>query len=136
MANKLEISMDADALYREEVYTDRRMGTIRVLRPVDATGAADAARQTLYVGEAQLMTPMGTLPLSFELPADSLQAAIEAFPVAAEGAVDDAARQLEEMRREAASSIVVPGQGGGGGGGGMGGLGGAGGMPGGGIQLR
>ena len=68
--------------------------------------------------------------------APALQAAIEAFPVAAEGAVDDAARQLEEMRREAASSIVVPGQGGGGGGGGMGGLGGAGGMPGGGIQLR
>lgn len=133
MANKPEISMDADALYREEVYTDRRMGTIRVLHPVDATGAADAARQTLYVGEAQLLTPMGTLPLSFELPADNLQAAIQAFASAAEDAVDDAARQLEEMRRESASSIVVPGQGGAGGGGG---LGGAGGMPGGGLQLR
>ena len=87
MANKPEISMDADALYREEVYTDRRMGTIRVLHPVDVTGAADAGRQTLYVGEAQLLTPMGTLPLSFELPGDSLQAAVQAFPSAAEGAV-------------------------------------------------
>ena len=36
-----EIQMDASSLCREEIYTDRRFGTIRVLVPVDAQGHDD-----------------------------------------------------------------------------------------------
>lgn len=122
-----EIKMDASALYREELYTDRKMGTIRVLQPVGADGAADAARKTLYVGEAQILTPMGAIPLSFQIEADTLADAIEKFGDAAKVAVERTARELQELRREAASSIVIPdrvppGMGGGG----MGGMGGGG----------
>lgn len=115
-----EIKMDASALYREELYTDRKMGTIRVLVPVGADGATDAGRKVVYVGEAQILTPMGAIPLSFQIEADTLADAIGKFGDAAKVAVERTARELQEMRREAASSIVIPdrvppGMGGGGG---------------------
>ncbi|MDH4115345.1 MAG: hypothetical protein OEU89_07725, partial [Burkholderiaceae bacterium] len=62
-AADLDITMDATSLYREEIYTDRRVGTIRALVPVDGKGGTDAARPVVYVGEAQIMTQMGPLPV-------------------------------------------------------------------------
>ena len=110
-----EPKMDATSLYREEIYTDRQVGTIRVLTPVKTDGAPDPARPTLYVGEAQIYTTMGTLPLSFELEAASLAEAVAQYAPAAKDAVERAVRELEEMRRQAASSIVIPRGGGPGG---------------------
>lgn len=107
-----EFTMDAADLYREDIYTDRRTGSIRRLIPVTADGADDPARDQAFVGEAQLLTPMGVLPLNFEIEAKSLKEAIEKFPAAVREAVDNAIREANEMRREAASSIVVPGAGG------------------------
>ena len=103
-----EARFDATSVYREELYTDRRVGTIRVLVPVRADGTADAARATLYVGQISVMTPMGTLPISFELEGTTLAEAIAKFADAARVAVDDAMRELQQLRREAASSIVIP----------------------------
>ncbi len=126
-----EIRMDASTLYREDTYTDRQIGTIRQLTPVDATGAIDGSRPVLYSGQTQIMTPGGPLPLSFELEAESLDEAVERFGPAAEVALEQTMEELKELRRQAASSIVVPGQGGAGGGMGGPGVGG----PGGGIQM-
>lgn len=103
-----EPKMDATSLYREEIYTDRQIGTIRVMSPVKTDGTPDAARPTIYVGEAQIYTTMGTLPLSFELEAKSLAEAVSQYAPAAKEAVERAVRELEEMRRQAQSSIVVP----------------------------
>lgn len=113
-------SMDPTQLYREEIVTDRRVGTLRVLNPITTAGATDNARKTVFVGEAQIYTNMGALPLSFEIPADDLAGAVSGYAAAAKEAVDRAVRELEDMRRQAASSIVIP-------------RGGAGGMPGGGM---
>jgi hypothetical protein len=110
-----EPKMDSAALYREEVITDRKVGTIRVLTPIRSDGSTDAGRKTLYVGEAQIYTTMGALPLSFELAADSLSDAVTQYAVAAKQAVEQAVRELEDMRRQAASSIVIPKGGAGGG---------------------
>lgn len=106
-----EARMDAENLFREDVYTDRRVGTIRVLTPVTAEGNEDASRSREYVGQASLYTPSGALPLNFELEATTLAQAVEKFPEAANKAVEETMRQLQEMRREQASSLVVPGQG-------------------------
>ena len=124
-----DIKMDASQLYREEVFTDRQIGTIRRLSPVDNNGEADTSRAIIYSGETQVMTPGGALPLSFDLEADSLGEAAEKFGAEAQEALERTIKQIEEMRREQASSIVVPGQGGGMGG--MGGMGGPAGGPGG-----
>jgi len=107
-----QILMDASTIYSEETFTDRRVGTIKRMSPVTSAGAPDAARPVLYVGQAQIMTPMGALPLSFEIEADSLDAAIAKFGPAAELAVQQTMRELQEMRRESASSLVIPDAGG------------------------
>ena len=103
-----ELRMDASALYREDVYTDRRMGTIRVMTPVTADGSTDLGRPMLYVGETQILTSVGALPVVFEIEAKSLGEAAEKFADAAKVGVERTMRQLQDLRREAASSIVVP----------------------------
>ena len=75
------------------------------------------------------------MPITFEIPATSLGEAAQKFGEAAEVAIEDTMKRLEEMRREAASSIIVPGSGGPGGGGVPGGGVPGGGVPGGGIQM-
>jgi hypothetical protein len=103
-----ELAMDPASLYREDLYTDRKMGTIRVLTPVTADGAIDPSRAVLYLGEAQILTPAGVLPLGFEIEASSLGEATEKFAEEAKVALERAARELQELRREAGSSIVIP----------------------------
>jgi len=126
-----EPKMDPANLYREEIYTDRKMGTIRVMTPVKTDGSADGARKTVYIGEAQLLTQMGALPLNFEIEADSLADAIVKYGPAVKQAYDRAMQEIQEMRRQASSSIVIPERGGGIGPGGL-----PGGLPGGGkIKL-
>src|SRR5580700_10702783 len=101
-------TMDSSQIYREETFTDRHVGTIRQLTPVTADGSPDVARPTLFVGQAQVMTPMGAVPINFELEATTLSAAIAKFGEAAEQAVQQTMRELQEIRREQASSLVIP----------------------------
>ncbi len=107
-----DIRIDQDSLYREETYTDRRAGTLRRLVPVLADGSPDAARPVLWLGQTQLMTPGGVLPLGFEIDAPDLASAIEKFPDAVKQALEDAIEEAQQMRRESASRIVVPDVGG------------------------
>jgi hypothetical protein len=108
-----EIKLDATQLYREEIFTDRKAGTLRRLVPVKSDGSDDASRPTLYSGQTQLLTPAGVLPLAFELEASSLEDACGKFPDAVKVAIEQAIDEAREMRREAASRIVVPDAGGG-----------------------
>jgi hypothetical protein len=104
----LEPNMDVHDLYREDIYSDRKVGTIRVLTPVKSDGTADTARATSYVGQAQIMTPAGALPLSFEIDAKNLAEACTRFADAAKVAFEETMKELQELRRQQASSIVVP----------------------------
>ncbi len=123
--------MDPDALYREEIITDRKVGTIRMMTPVKKDGSTDGSRAVIYLGEAQLLTSVGTLPINFELEANSLGEAVAKFGDEAKEAVERTMKDLQELRRQQASSIVVPQ----GGMGGLGGLGPGGVPPGGKIQI-
>lgn len=102
-----EIKLDADNLYHEEVFTDRRVGTIMRLTPVKSDGSPDNSREVVYVGQASLMTPMGSLPLSFPLDAASLDEALRKYPEEAQSALERTVEELKEMRREQASSIIT-----------------------------
>ncbi|TMG73965.1 MAG: 50S ribosomal protein L22 family protein [Betaproteobacteria bacterium] len=103
-----ELKLDPDKLYVEEIFTDRRIGTLRRLTPVTKEGKPDAARATVYIGETQVLTPAGTLPIAFEIGAGSLEEAAEKFGSLAKEAIDRTVRELQELRRQASSSIVVP----------------------------
>ena len=106
--NAPEPKMDANELYREDTYSDRKVGTIRVMTPVKSDGSPDPSRQALYVGQAQIMTPAGVLPLTFELDAKNLSEACASFSDGAKVAFEETMKELQEMRRQQASSIVIP----------------------------
>ena len=108
-----EIRLDASGLYREEIITDRKAGTLRRLTPIKLDGSTDAARAVLFSGQTQLLTPAGVLPLVFDIEAATLEEALRKFPEAVKVALDEAIEEARELRREAASRIVVPEVGGG-----------------------
>ena len=108
-----EIQLDPKGLYREDVFTDRRAGSIRRLTPVTADGSTDTSRHVLFSGQTQLLTPAGVLPLGFEIEAQTLEEALGKFPDGVKVALEQAIDEAREMRREAASRIVVPDVGGG-----------------------
>ncbi len=103
-----EAKMDAASLYREEIVTDRKVGTIRMMTPLKSDGTADGGRAVIYMGEAQIMTQAGPLPITFDIEAKTLLEAVDKFGPAAKEAIERTVRELQEMRRQAASSIVVP----------------------------
>lgn len=107
-----EIRMNSGDLYREEIITDRQVGSIRRLVPVTPGGIDDQSRTVRFEGQTTLLTPGGALPLSFEIEAQTLPEALERFPAAAERALTAMLKDLEELRRERTSSLIVPGQGG------------------------
>ena len=106
--NLPDVQIDRNNLYREEVFTDRKAGSIRRLVPITAEGHADAARPVLFSGQTQLLTPGGVLPLAFEIPATTLDDAVNKFPAAMQQALEQAIEEAREYRREASSRIVVP----------------------------
>jgi hypothetical protein len=103
-----DIQMDGATMYRDELFTDRKAGTIRRLTPVTVNGDTDPSRPVLYSGQTQLLTPGGVLPLSFDIEAASLEEALQRFPAAVQGALEQAIEEAREYRREASSRIVVP----------------------------
>jgi hypothetical protein len=108
MSENPPIQMNASALWREETFTDREVGTIRRMSPVAPDGTPDASRKAIFMGEAALMTPAGSLPLSFEIPAETLAQAVAAYGPALEKAYASAVEELQELRRRASSQIVIP----------------------------
>lgn len=107
-----DISMNPNELFLEEVFTDNKVGTIRRMTPVTSDGAKDDSRDIVYIGSTQMMTPAGPMPLNFELAGKTLGEAAENFGDAANQSVEETMKELQEMRRQQASQIVVPGQGG------------------------
>ncbi len=100
--------MDPDHLYREEVYTDLKAGTIKHLIPVTAAGSPDPRRKEIFVGQATVLTPAGSLPLSFEIEAKTLREAAEKYGAAAQQGLKETLEELKRLQQEQASSLVIP----------------------------
>ncbi len=133
MATSDQIRMDPDRLYREESYTDLKTGTLRRLIPVTAEGLPDPSRPERFLGQVTVLTPLGSLPVSFEIEASNLKEAVERYGAAAERAIQETAEEIRRLQQEQSRSIVIPK-------GGLGDLGGggvpgSGGIPGGGLKI-
>ena len=102
--------MNSDNLYKEETFTDQSVGSIRQLTPVKADGSIDSSRDILFFGSAQIMTGMGPLPINFELSGATVGEAADDFASKSEVAIKETVEELEQMRRDQASQIVVPGK--------------------------
>jgi hypothetical protein len=104
-----KVEVDVENLYREDVFTDLKVGVIKRLTPVKEDGTNDKQRQTLFLGQTQLISGAGPLPVTCEIPARNLKDAIAKFPDAIAKAVEEMVEQIKEMQRREASRIVVPG---------------------------
>ncbi len=100
--------MDPEGLYQEDNFTDRRVGAIRRLSPVRADGTPDPSRPVLFLGQAEIMTNMGPVPINFEIEGQTLGEAVKSFSAAAQVAIERTVQQIQEMRRQQASQLVVP----------------------------
>jgi hypothetical protein len=103
-----DLQLDGSQLYREEVFTDRQIGTIRRLTPTRSNGSPDPSRPVLFAGQTQLLTAGGMLPLTFDIEARTLEEAVQKFGAAAKVALDETAHELQELRRQAASQLIIP----------------------------
>lgn len=104
----IDFTVDRQNLYREETFTDLKVASIRCLTPVNTDGSVDKTRKTVFVGETNLMTPGGPLPVQAVIAAKQLQQAIKRFPEAMQAAVDKLAEEVQKMREQENSSIITP----------------------------
>ncbi len=119
-----DLRMNVDNLYLEETFTDLEVGSLRRLTPVKPDGSLDPTRPLRFIGQTQLMTRAGPLPLEVPIEAANLKEAADKFPAAIETAMRRIAEQIERHQLEQSRQIVVPGAG-------LGGLGRPGAAPGG-----
>jgi len=105
----IDFKVDRSNMYKEESFTDLKVATVRRLTPVRADGSVDKTRKTVFVGQTNIMTPEGPLPIQSAISAKHLQQAIKKFPDAMQAAVEKLAREVEKMKAQKESSIIAPG---------------------------
>jgi hypothetical protein len=106
----IDVSIDTNSLYREETFTDLRAGTVKRFIPIKSDGTDDTSRVAVFMGQTQIMSGGGPLPIQCMLEANNLDEAVAAFPTAVNKAVEELIEEAKKYQREAASRIVVPGQ--------------------------
>jgi len=106
--NDVDLSVNEDNLYQEEFFTDFDMASIRRLTPVKPNGIRDKSRNLVFVGNLNLMTPQGPLPIQAAIEAKHLKEAIEKYPDAMKDALRDMQEKVKKLQQEKESKIIVP----------------------------
>jgi hypothetical protein len=107
---QIEFKIDKQNLYKEEYFTDMKMATVRRLIPVKPDGSEDKSRNTLFVGQANLMSEAGPIPISTMISAKDLQQAFKKYPEAMLEAMERLNQEMMKYRQEQESSIIAQGQ--------------------------
>jgi hypothetical protein len=103
-----DLRVDTNNLYRDDTFTDLKVGTIRRLTPVDVDGNLDPGRKVLFIAQTQIMSNMGPLPVQNEIDAQTMAEAIRKYPEAIKAAVDQLMEDARELQRQEMSRIVAP----------------------------
>jgi hypothetical protein len=107
--NRRKAKFNQQNLYREEVFSDLTIGSIRQLTPAKPNGEPDKTRKTLFLGQSQIYTQQGPMPIQFPIDAKNLPQAMEKFPEAMEEFVAHLVEEAKELQRQEESRIIVPG---------------------------
>ncbi|NLC72119.1 MAG: hypothetical protein GX751_12270 [Desulfuromonadaceae bacterium] len=108
---KLQMSMDPNNLYREDIFTDFKVGRIRQLTPVRVDGGPDKNRKLVFIGETQVrISTNDIIPVQCDIDARNLMEAIEKFPEAVHLQMDRMVKEAQELKRQSESRIIVPGK--------------------------
>lgn len=104
-----KIKFNQQNLYQEEVFSDLTIGSIRQLVPVKPNGEPDKTRKVLFVGQSQVYTQQGPMPIQFPIEAKNLSMAMEKFPEAMEEFMAHLVEEAKEIQRQEQARIIVPG---------------------------
>ncbi len=107
----VDFRIDRSNLYREESFTDLKVGTVKCLTPVKADGSEDKTRKKIFAGNTNVMTPQGPIPIQGMIQAKELQQAVKKFPEAMEAAMDrliEEAQKYQEQQQAEDSQIQKP----------------------------
>lgn len=102
----VEFKLDRSNLYQEETFTDLRVGSVKRFTPVKPDGSPDKSRQTVFVGQANVHTPHGPLPVQGMIRAKELPQAFKRFPEAMEEAVRQLIEEAQKMSEEKQSPVI------------------------------
>ncbi|MEA3348807.1 MAG: cytoplasmic protein [Pseudomonadota bacterium] len=111
-----EFTVDTNHLYREETITDLKVASIKILTPINLDGSEDKSRAQIYIGNTQLMSPEGPVPLQASLEANNLEEAITVFPDAMRQSLAEMVEKIKEMQQQQkqkevdSSRIIIPGR--------------------------
>lgn len=105
-----DITVDTQSLYREEIFTDLKVASIRKMVPIRPDGSDDPTREPLFTGQTTLMSAAGPVPVQCALDASNLEEAAANFPEAVKEAVERMVEEAREIQRREASRIVTPGE--------------------------
>lgn len=103
-----KVKVNLQNLYKEEMYTDMRTAALRQLTPVKPNGEIDKTRKFVFVGQTNIMSPQGPLPVQFPIDAKNLQEAAEKFPEVMDQFLAKLAEEIKEAQRQEQSRIIVP----------------------------
>ena len=114
--NNIDFTVNQNNLYREVMFTDLKVASIKKLIPINSDGTDDKSRPVMFIGETQIMTPGGPLPIHAHLEADTFEKAMEQFPRAMEQSFREMVATLQRIQQEQekeerdSSRIIVPGR--------------------------
>lgn len=103
-----ELKIDRSNLFKEETFTDLKVGMIKRMTPVKADGSVDKTRKSVFVGQTSLMTPNGPLPIQAVIQAKELQQAIKKFPEAMQASMERLAEEAKKYQEQQQSQIEKP----------------------------
>ena len=104
-----KIRINQNSLYREEVFTDMTIGSLHQMTPIKINGEIDKQRKIMFIGQTQLITKQGPLPIRFPIDARNLQQAVDKFPESMEVFVNRMIAEAKEIQRQEESRIILPG---------------------------
>ena len=107
--NPGDLPVNEDNLYLEESFTDLKFASIRRLTPVKPNGIKDKNRKPIFMGQTQIMTPQGPLPIQSLLNARNLKEAVDEFPEAMKKAMEAMFQEIQKIQQKEESRIIVPG---------------------------
>lgn len=112
----IDFTVDINNLYREESITDLKVASIRRMVPIKPDGTEDPSRTPIFIGQTQLMSPDGPLPIQAELVGNNIEEAIAEFPNAMKKSLAEVIEKLKQMQQQQQqqkkddSRIIMPGR--------------------------
>jgi len=113
--NQIDFTVDKKNLYKEKSITDLKTASIKCLVPVNIDGTKDESREMIFIGQTQLMSPQGPLPLQVRLNAATLEEAMDRFPAAMEQEMAQMVESVKKMQQEQerakqqeSSNLILP----------------------------